>query len=93
MTDTATTIPAAQNYILYRTKALMFQPSYTYLSGETPVVPAATVAGAVGTVIATQQLASLTGVVVPDGFAYAPDAAGTYPVGSIYTPPATAATT
>ncbi|RBM07747.1 hypothetical protein [Novacetimonas cocois] len=90
MTDTTTT-PVAQNYILYRTRALMFQPAYSYLSGETPVPPAATVAGAVGSVVATQQLTGLTGVTTPDGFAYALDAAGAYPLGSIYTPPATTA--
>ena len=49
-----------QNYILYRTAALMYQPGYSYTAGTTPVVPAAQVSSAAGTVIATQQLTSLT---------------------------------
>ncbi|GCE81843.1 hypothetical protein [Komagataeibacter oboediens] len=95
MTDTATTTTATeasvttQNYILYRTVARMYQPGYGYNAGDTPVVPAAQVATAAGTVIATQQLTGLTGVTAPTGFAYALDADGKYPVGSIYTPPAT----
>lgn len=75
-----------QNYILYRTKALMFQSSYSYLEGNTPTVPAAIVAGGVGTVVATQALTGLAGISAPDGFAYALDAAGKYPVGSLYAP-------
>ena len=85
MTDTTT----AQNYILYRTKALMLQPSYSYLSGETPVVPAAVTASSAGMVVATQSLTGLTGITAPDGFAFALDADAKYPVGSVYTPPAT----
>lgn len=80
---------ATQNYILYRTAALMYQPGYSYTEGATPAVPAAQVSSAAGTVIATQQLTSLTGITAPEGFAYALDADGKYPVGSIYTPPAT----
>ncbi|POF63603.1 hypothetical protein CFR73_09810 [Novacetimonas maltaceti] len=93
MTDTTTTAPTMQNYILYRTKALMLQPPYSYLAGETPVIPAATVAGAVGTVVSTWSMTGMDGLTPPDGFAYALDAAKSYPVGSIYTPPATTATT
>ncbi|MBV0888147.1 hypothetical protein KTQ54_06290 [Komagataeibacter oboediens] len=94
MTDTSTTstataaTAATQNYILYRTAARMYQPGYGYNAGDTPVVPAAQVSTAAGTVIATQQLTGLTGVTAPAGFAYALDADGKYPVGSIYTPPA-----
>ncbi|GBQ12656.1 hypothetical protein CFR78_10835 [Komagataeibacter rhaeticus] len=91
MTDTATA--TYQNYILYRTKALMFQPSYNYLSGDTPVIPAATTASPVGEVVGTQSLTGLTGITAPDGFAFALDADGKYPVGSIYTPPATSSAT
>lgn len=90
MSDTTTTASAstAQNYILYRTAALMYQPGYSYTAGTTPAVPAAQVSSAKGTVIATQNLFSLTGVSAPSGFAYALDADGKFPVGSVYTPPA-----
>ncbi len=78
----------AQNYILYRTTALTYQPaSYTGIDGKT-VTPAAMTTQAVGYVVGTQMLFSLTGITVPAGFAYALDADGKYPVGSIYTPPA-----
>ncbi|KPH85786.1 hypothetical protein LU298_13505 [Komagataeibacter intermedius] len=77
---------ATQNYILYRTAAFMYQPGYAYIAGETPVIPAAVISAPLGTVIATQLLSSLTGVTAPDGFAYALDAEGAYPPGSIYTP-------
>ncbi|MBL7233393.1 hypothetical protein [Komagataeibacter oboediens] len=77
---------ATQNYILYRTVAYMYQPGYGYMQGTTPTIPAAQVSSAKGSVIATQKLSSLTGLSVPDGFAYALDAAGAYPMGSIYTP-------
>lgn len=90
---TTTATPVAQNYILYRTKAFMRQGGYTYLEGETPVIPAPVVSGAVGTVVQTQLLTSLDGITVADGFAYALDADGKYPVGSIYTPPADTTTT
>ena len=77
-----------QNYILYRTVARTYQPaSYIGPNGKT-VTPAAITAQPVGYVVATQLLSGLTGIFVPAGFAYAPDAAGTYPVGSTYTPPA-----
>ncbi|AXY23408.1 MULTISPECIES: hypothetical protein [Komagataeibacter] len=77
-----------QNYILYRTVARTYQPaSYIGPDGKT-VTPAAITAQPVGYVVATQLLSSLSGITVPAGFAYAPDAAGTYPVGSTYTPPA-----
>lgn len=79
----------AQNYILYRTTNLMYQPGYSYTEGATHAAPAAQVASVVGTVIATQRLASLTGVTTPPGFAYALDANGKYPIGSIYTPQTT----
>ncbi|WP_214176809.1 hypothetical protein [Komagataeibacter oboediens] len=75
-----------QNYILYRTAAFMYQPGYAYTQGATPFVPAAQVSSPVGAVVGTQQMASLTGVTAPDGFAYALDADGRYPPGSIYTP-------
>ncbi|BBC78719.1 hypothetical protein AcetOrient_orf00537 [Acetobacter orientalis] len=68
----------------------MYQPGYGYNAGDTPGVPAAQVSTAAGTVIATQQLSSLTGVTAPAGFAYALDTEGKYPVGSIYTPTAAA---
>ena len=91
--ETSTTVgPVYQNYILYRTMALMWQPSYTYLDGTTPVVPAPQVSAAKGQVIAIQSLSGLTGVTTPDGFAYALDADGKYPIGSIYTPPDATAT-
>lgn len=95
MTDTtaATTATTAQNYILYRTKAYMSQPGYTYLQGDTPVIPAAQTIQAAGLVITTLQLTSTDGLTAPDGFAYALDADGKYPVGSIYTPPAATTTT
>ena len=84
MTDSST----PQNYILYRTKALTCQPaSYTGLDGKT-VTPAAVTAQPVGYVVGTQALFSLSGITVPDGFAYALDTDGKYPVGSIYTPAA-----
>ena len=86
MTDTTST--TYQNYILYRTADYMYQPGYGYMQGTTPTVPSAKVSSAKGTVIATQKLSSLTGLSVPDGFAYALDADGKYPVGSVYTPPA-----
>ncbi|MFT9164906.1 MAG: hypothetical protein ABF504_07500 [Komagataeibacter saccharivorans] len=77
-----------QNYILYRTVARTYQPaSYIGPDGKT-VTPAAITVQPVGYVVATQLLSSLSGITVPAGFAYAPDAAGTYPVGSTYTPPA-----
>ena len=76
----------AQNYILYRTAAFMFQPGYSYTQGESPTVPAAQVSSPAGTVVSTQQMDSLTGVTAPDGFAYALDADRKYPPGSIYTP-------
>ena len=77
-----------QNYILYRTVARTYQPaSYIGPDGKT-VTPTAITAQPVGYVVATQLLSSLSGITVPAGFAYAPDAAGTYPVGSTYTPPA-----
>lgn len=77
-----------QNYILYRTVARTYQPaSYIGPDGKT-VTPAAITAQPVGYVVATQLLSSLSGITVPAGFAYAPDAAGTYLVGSTYTPPA-----
>ena len=86
--DTSTTVgPVYQNYILYRTVALMWRPSYTYLEGTTPVAPEPRVSAAKGQVIAIQSLSGLTGVTTPDGFAYALDADGKYPIGSIYTPP------
>lgn len=84
MTDTTATM--TQNYILYRTKAYMSQPGYTYLEGDTPTIPAAQTIQAAGLVIATQQIDSLNGIVVPDGFAYALDADGKYPVGRLYVP-------
>ncbi len=90
-TDTTTATAAtnaAQNYILYRTTALTTQPaSYKDPSGNT-VTPAAVTLLPAGTVIATQMLTGLTGITAPDGLAYALDADGKYPVGSIYTPPA-----
>ncbi|WP_048852250.1 hypothetical protein, partial [Komagataeibacter europaeus] len=61
--------------------------SYTGIDGKT-VTPAAMTTQAVGYVVDTQMLFSLTGITVPAGFAYALDADGKYPVGSIYTPPA-----
>ncbi|MFT8790764.1 hypothetical protein [Komagataeibacter saccharivorans] len=77
-----------RNYVLYRTEAKIYQvPSYQGLDGKT-VTPAAITVQPVGYVVATQLLSSLSGITVPAGFAYAPDAAGTYPVGSTYTPPA-----
>lgn len=84
-TTTATTDTTVRNYILYRTKALMFQPSYSYLTDATPVIPDATTTSGVGTVVATQSLTGTTGLTVPDGFAYALDADGKYSVGSLYT--------
>lgn len=87
--STDNTAAQPQNYILYRTTTLMYQPGYSYTEGETPAVPAVQAASVVGTVIATQQLTGLTGVTAPSGFAYALDADGKYPIGSIYTPPAT----
>ncbi|MBE7728860.1 hypothetical protein [Komagataeibacter sp. FXV3] len=91
MTDTTTTTTtntatAAQNYILYRTVDLMYQPGYSYPEGTTPTPPAAQVSAARGLVVSTQSLTGLTGIVVPDGFAYALDAVGKYPTGSLYTP-------
>ena len=83
----------AQNYILYRTTALTYQPaSYTGIDGKT-VTPAAVTTQGAGYVVGTQMLFSLTGITVPAGFAYALDADGKYPVGSIYTPPADTTTT
>lgn len=41
-----------------------------------------------GTVIATMDLISLDGVTAPQGFAFAVDPEGAYPIGSIYAPPA-----
>ena len=82
-----------QNYILYRTVALMYQPGYSYAEGATPSIPAAQVASAKGTVIATRSLTSLTGVTAPDGWAYALDAAGAYPGGSGFAPVASTAYT
>ena len=93
MTDTTTSATTLQNYIMYRTKAYMSQPGYTYLEGDTPVIPTVQIIEAAGLVVSTQPLISLTGMTVPDGFAYALDADGQYPVGSIYTPPATTAAT
>jgi len=81
-----TTAPAYQNYILYRTAAFMYQPGYTYTEGQTPDIPAAIISSPLGTVIGTSQLSALTGITVPEGFAYALDAAKAYPVGSIYIP-------
>ena len=79
---------AYQNYILYRTVARTYQPaSYIGPDGKT-VTPAAITAQPVGYVVATQLLSGLSDITVPTGFAYALDAAGTYPVGSTYTPPA-----
>lgn len=75
-----------QNYILYRTAAFMYQPGYTYTEGQTPDIPAAIISSPLGTVIGTSQLSALTGITVPEGFAYALDAAKAYPVGSIYIP-------
>lgn len=75
-----------QNYILYRTAAYMYQPGYGYMQGTNPTPPAVQVSSAKGTVIATQELSGLTGLSVPTGFAYALDAAGSYPMGSIYIP-------
>ncbi|GCE89700.1 hypothetical protein [Komagataeibacter diospyri] len=78
----------AQNYILYRTTALTAQPaSYTDQSGTT-VTPAVVTLLPAGEVIATQMLTGLDGVTAPAGLAFALDADGKYPVGSIYTPPA-----
>lgn len=80
------TTPTYQNYILYRTVAYMYQPaSYTDQNGD-KVTPDAIVAQAAGYVIGTQLLAGTSGITVPDGFAYALDAAKNYAVGSIYTP-------
>lgn len=82
MTDTAATF---QNYILYRTTALTRQPaSYTGPDGKT-VTPGLETLSPAGCVIATQVLSGLDGIMVPDGFAYALDAAGKYPAGSVYT--------
>ncbi|GCE81796.1 hypothetical protein [Komagataeibacter oboediens] len=92
MTDTATTTTATeatvtpQNYILYRTAARMWQREYFYTDGIAYTPPAATVSEAVGTVVGVQSFTSLTGVTAPEGYAYALDADGKYPVGSIYTP-------
>ncbi|GAN98155.1 hypothetical protein Geu3261_0514_004 [Komagataeibacter europaeus NBRC 3261] len=87
------TIPAPQNYILYRTTALTRQPeSYTDADGKT-ITPSPMVISPAGTVVGMQLLTTTAGIAVPDGFAFALDAAGTYPVGSIYTPPAATAAT
>lgn len=99
MTDTATassanvSAPTYQNYILYRTVPKTIQPaSYVGPDGKT-VTPPVMTAEAVGYVVGAQLLDGQEGIVVPDGFAYALDAAKAYPVGSIYTPPsATVAT-
>lgn len=82
-----------QNYILYRTADFMYQPGYSYTAGTTPAAPAAQISSPTNTVIATQQLTGLTGITAPAGFAYALDADGKYPVGSVYTPPADTTTT
>lgn len=91
MSDTTT--PAYQNYILYRTVARTIQPApYEGPDGKT-VTPPVMTAEAAGYVVGAQLLDGLEGVVVPDGFAYALDAAKAYPMGSIYTPPAATTTT
>lgn len=90
---TTSTASAYQNYILYRTVAKTVQPaSYTGPDGKT-VTPEPVTAQAAGYVVGTQLLTGLTGIAVPDGFAYALDADKAYPVGSIYTPPAATAST
>lgn len=89
---TTSTASAYQNYILYRTTAKVVQPaSYTGPDGKT-VTPPAVTAQKAGYVAGAQLLTGLTGITVPEGFAYALDADKSYPVGSIYTPPTTTET-
>ncbi|MBV1825924.1 hypothetical protein [Komagataeibacter oboediens] len=75
-----------QNYIIYRTAAFMYQPGYAYTQGTAPSVPDALISSPVGTVTENNNLSGLTGIVADAGFAYALDADGKFPVGSIYTP-------
>ncbi|MFT8946023.1 MAG: hypothetical protein ABF876_05510 [Acetobacter aceti] len=75
-----------QSYILYRTAAKTYQaPSYKGPDGKT-VTPPAVTSQAAGYVVSVQLLPGLTGIIMPEGFAYALDAAGAFPKGSIYTP-------
>lgn len=93
-TDTTTTVaappaPQPQSYIMYRTADLMYQPpSYEGADGKA-MVPPQIVSSPSGTVISTMTLIGIDGVVVPPGFALVADPGGQYPVGSVYTPPAT----
>ena len=64
----------------------MFQPAASYIEGiEKPV--ASSISSPVGYVVQTMKLSGTVGLDAPAGFAYALDAAGDYPVGSVYTPP------
>ena len=89
MTEATGVLSQPQNYILYRTTPWTFQPaSYVGFDGKT-VTPKPVTQEDIGYVISTQLLYGLSGVTAPEGFAYALDADGKYPIGSIYTPPAT----
>lgn len=90
--STDNTADQPQNYILYRTVPWICQPaSYTGLDGKT-VTPQAVTQEKIGYVVSAQMLYDLNGVTAPEGFAYALDADGKYPIGSIYTAPATGST-
>lgn len=87
--STDNTVAQPQNYILYRTVPWVCQPdSYAGLDGKT-VTPKPVTQEEIGYVVSAQTLYGLNGVTAPDGFAYALDADGKYPIGSIYTAPAT----
>ncbi|MFW7268844.1 hypothetical protein ACMAUO_12850 [Gluconacetobacter sp. Hr-1-5] len=76
------------NYILYRTGDYVVTPApYTDPTTGKTVTPEPFIASPAGAVILTQQIADPATVTVPEGFALAADPDGTYPVGSIYTPP------
>ncbi|MBS0995862.1 hypothetical protein [Gluconobacter cerinus] len=75
-----------QNWILYRTEALMFQPGYSYLPSAPGTPPAPVVSSPAGTVVNTISVVSDEGLTPPDGYKYALDADGKFPIGSVYTP-------
>lgn len=78
---------APSNHILYRTVAATYQPSSYQGSDGHLVTPEPIVSSPVGAVISTMMLVTVSGIIVPSGFALAADPDGSFPIGSIYAPP------
>lgn len=80
-----------QNFILYRTGALLYQPPDYIGIGNTDATPRPVIASPAGEIIAIFRAISAADIIVPDTFSIAADPDRAYKIGDIYS--ATASTT